>query len=316
MNVKAYRSLLRRWLGISLGSSYYHLAQPVGKLFDRFEVRGYYNDLTGKTDWRGETDETGIPVNVLTNGERVYFPTTIAQMALGAYDCWLETGRTEMRERFETLTGWLERFQDDRGGWNNPWSFLRPSCVSGYSAMTQGQAISVLVRAHLLTSDDSWLERARRAFMLLVRPVESGGCSSPDGEDLYLEEYPENPRSTVLNGWVFAVFGLHDLSLVTRDEAVKDAFVKTLVTLEKNIAAYDAGYWSFYDARGTMAGPFYHRLHIALLHALYAHTDIATFAEHSALWRGYQAKRLNKSRAIAVKMWQKLKNPESVMIAR
>ncbi len=316
MNMATYRSLLRRWLKISGGSSYYHLAQPVGKHFDRYEVKGYYSDLTGKTDWRGETDNAGIPVNVLTNGERVYFPISIAQMALGAYDRWLETGRAEMKEKFLALTEWLERNQDERGGWNNPWGFLRPSCVSGYSAMTQGEAISVLVRSYRLTANESLLDRARRAFALLVLPVADGGCSSKDGENLYLEEYPENPRSTVLNGWIFAVFGLHDLSLVTGDESVKRALAKTLATLEKSVAKYDSGYWSLYDLRGNLASPFYHRLHIALLDALFALTDIATFAEYSALWQGYQKKMLNRNRALLVKMSQKLKNPESVMIAR
>lgn len=316
MNVKAYRSLLRRWLGITAGASYYHVDQPVGKRFDRSSVKGYYNDLTGKADWRGEADEAGMPVNVLTNGERVYFPITIAQMALGVHDRWLETGRADLRERFIALAGWLERNQDERGGWNNPWIHLRPSCVSGYSAMAQGQGISVLVRSHTLAAGDHPLDRARRAFGLLVRPVESGGCSYLEGGNLYLEEYPERPRSTVLNGWVFAAFGLHDLSLATRDAAVEDALTQTLATIAREIPAYDCGYWSLYDRRGAMASPFYHRLHVALLDALHAITGVAAFDEYSALWRGYEGRMLNRSRALIVKMRQKLKNPERVAIAR
>lgn len=301
---------------MAAGASYYHLDQPIGRFFDRSSVRGYYNDLTGKADWRGETDGEGVPVNVLTDGARVYFPITIAQMALGLHDRWLETGRADARERFLSLAGWLERNQDERGGWNNPWARLRPSCVSGCSAMAQGQGISVLVRAHAIAGGDATLERARRAFEPLALPVGRGGCAYLDGANLYLEEYPERPRSTVLNGWIFAVFGLHDLSLATGDAAVGEALAKTLATLAREVPAYDCGYWSLYDRRGTMASPFYHRLHVALLGALHAITEVPAFAEFGKRWSGYQGKPFNRGRAIAAKMRQKLARPEGVSIAR
>lgn len=185
MVIKTYISLLARWANIFLGRSYYHVSQPIGKHFNRNYVVGYYIDLTKKVDWKGETDEDGIPVDRLTNKKKVYFPITIAQMALGAYDLWLESGESEKKKKFLKLTTWLKQNQDEKGGWNNPWNYLKPSCVSNYSALAQGEAISVMARAYLLTDENSFLDCAQRAFHLLIKPVEEGGCSFYDDRSIY-----------------------------------------------------------------------------------------------------------------------------------
>jgi len=312
---KSHISLAVRCVNILLGRSYHHVPQPIGRYFNRHFVSGYYNDFTKKVNWNGQSDENGVPINKLTNGKRVYFPITIAQMALGVYDIWLETGELQKKDRFLKLATWLMQNQDEEGGWSNPWSYLRPSTSSNYSAMAQGEAISVLVRACLLTDNISFLDSAQRAFPLLTRPVEKGGCSFYKDENLYLEEYPEIPRNTVLNGWIYAIFGLYDLMLLRNDEVVNSILSRTLKTLESSLGSYDSGYWSYYDVRGNIASPSYHSVHIALLEVLYALTDVETFRDFSNSWKDYQKKILNRNKAIFVKLWQKFKNPGKVIIA-
>lgn len=78
-----------RWIQMLLGRSYYHLPQGLGRVFEPGRLRGYFNDLTGKTLWPGPTDDKGIPVNLTEDGRRVYFATTIAQKALGHWDRWV-----------------------------------------------------------------------------------------------------------------------------------------------------------------------------------------------------------------------------------
>jgi len=201
--------LLVRWAKVLAGRSYYHQPQRLGKVFHPQELAGYFNDLTAKTHWTGHTDEEGIPVNVLADGRRVYFATTIVQKALGHWDKWLLTHDERDKEGFLRLSRWLLARQDDHGGWP-VWPEVGLSLPSPYSAMTQGECISAFVRAWKLTGEVAFAEGARRALVLMCRPLESGGPAIIEEESLFLEEVPTIPRSSILNGWIFALFGLYD----------------------------------------------------------------------------------------------------------
>jgi heparosan-N-sulfate-glucuronate 5-epimerase len=302
---KIYLSLIRRWTSIFLKRSYYHVPQPVGKYFSRYNVGGYYNDLTRKVDWKGEVDKEGIPVNFV-NGNKIYFPVTIAQMALGSYDLWLETRNTKYRDIFLNCASWLIKNQDQEGGWDS-FSNLGLKSLTPYSAMTQGEAISVLTRAFLLTENEEFLEGAKKSFNLLIKPVMEGGCSFYENNEVFLEELPVIPRNTILNGWVFSIFGIYDLWLVLKDNEIKNIMDHTIRSLERNLKFYDSGYWSYYDIEKNLASPFYHNLHIALLDALYRITDIETFGSFSKKWKSYGEGIVNKTRALIIKAYQKLR---------
>ncbi len=260
--------LLIRWAKVLVGRSYYHQAQHLGKAFCPNKLAGYFNDLTAKTYWTGQTDEDGVPLNVLVNGRRVYFATTIAQKALGHWDKWLLTQNDADRVSFLKLCRWLLARQDDQGGWP-VWSDLGMSLVaSPYSAMTQGECISAFVRAWKLTGEPEFAEGARRALSLMCRSLESGGTTIREGESVFLEETPTIPRSTILNGWIFALFGVYDFWLAFRDVTARDLFNCSFNTLKRHLLDYDAGFWSYYDVQGHLSSPHYHYLHIQQLSAL------------------------------------------------
>lgn len=281
---------------------------------DTNSVQGYYNDLTKKADWKGESDEDGIPVNVLSNGEKIYFPITVAQMALGNYDLWLEKREHDKKYMFLKLAQWLKANQNDIGAWNNHWNFTRPSALTNYSAMAQGEGISTFARAYQLNKDKTFVESAEKAFDHMITSVENNGCAYYLNEDIYLEEYPENTRSTVLNGYIFALFGIYDLVLLTRRDDVKEVLKVSLSTLEKNLPIYDAGFWTYYDLQKTMSSPFYHSLHISLLNALYLLTGREPFKFFSEKWSRYEKNPFYKTKALLTKMLQKLKNPAKVTV--
>lgn len=313
--VTRWLSLGMRWARVLAGRSYYHQPQPLGKVFRPGEIAGYFNDLTGKTRWSGEMDEEGIPVNVLHNGHRVYFATTIVQKALGHWDQWLLTHNPAEKEEFLRLCYWLLARQDERGGWPI-WSELGLSLPSPYSAMTQGECISAFVRAWKLTGDSKFAEGAIRALDLMCKPMESGGPAIIEGEWLFLEEEPTAPRSSILNGWIFAIFGLYDFWLAFKDGRSRELFQISLATLKQHLADYDAGYWSYYDIRGHLASPFYHELHIHQLSALAMVDDSNVIASYRDRWIRYQGAWLNRVRALGVKAMQKLRDPGEVVIKR
>ncbi|MCL6572488.1 MAG: D-glucuronyl C5-epimerase family protein [Bacillus sp. (in: Bacteria)] len=78
---------------------------------------------------------------------------------------------------------------------------------------------------------------------------------------------------------MFALYGLYDYILVQNSREVKTALNATINALISYLPKYNAGFWSFYDLKGNLASPFYHRLHIAQLKALEV-----TFPQHALLF--------------------------------
>lgn len=270
--------------------------------------------MTRKAAWKGESDTDGIPVNVLSNGKTVYFPITIAQMALGIYDLWLERKDSIQMLRFLKLAEWLKTNQDSSGGWINPWNYTRPGALTNYSAMAQGEGISVLARAFIQTGDSSFTEAAGKAYSNMMRAVENGGCTYYTDGEIYLEEYPEKPRSTVLNGYIFALFGVYDYTMLTREEEVRRTLSVCLSTLESSLNLYDTGFWTYYDLHGTICSPFYHSLHISLLDSLFILTGRQSFKSFSSRWSGYEKNTFYRTRGLLAKMLQKFTSPAHVTI--
>jgi len=297
------------------GQSYYHQPQRLGKAFRPDELAGYFNDLTAKTRWDGPTDEEGIPINFTEGGDAVYFTTTVVQKALGHWDKWLLSRDAKEKEAFLTICNWLVKNQDKQGGWSL-WPQVGLSLPSPYSAMTQGESISALVRAWHLTGDEIYLSAARRALRLMFVPVEKGGVVRRLPNGVLFEEVPSWHLNGILNGWIFALFGLYDFLLAEEDLDVRRLLEESLRTLIAYLPRYNAGYWSLYDLQGNLASPFYHRLHIAQLKALELafpeHVDV--FSRYRYTFNQQLASWANRTRALVVKAWQKLRNSPEVVL--
>ncbi|WP_243337745.1 D-glucuronyl C5-epimerase family protein [Anaeromyxobacter soli] len=177
--------------------------------------------------------------------------------------------------------------------------------------MTQGEGTSLLVRAYDVTRNEVFLEAARRALALMLLPVDRGGVARDVPEGLVLEEVASQRENAVLNGWIFSLFGLHDFLLVRPDDAVAVALDRTLAALCRWLPRYCGPYWSNYDTQGTLASPFYHRLHIAQLSALeMTFPERAVhFANARARFERQAASRGQSLRALITKAVQKLRQP-------
>jgi uncharacterized protein YyaL (SSP411 family) len=182
--------------------------------------------------------------------------------------------------------------------------------------MPQGEAISALVRAFNFTNTEQYLNTAVKAYELMITPIEKGGTACYKGDELYLEECPSTQKNTILNGWIFALFGIYDFFLATGDEVYRRAFHQSLSTLEDNLHIFDAGFWSYYDEQKSLSSPFYHNLHISQLEALFFVTDDKTIKSYIEKWEGYKRNILKRYYAFILKAYQKLKNPAQVVIIR
>jgi heparosan-N-sulfate-glucuronate 5-epimerase len=310
--VGLYLRMASRYGKMLAGNSYAHRDQDLGKHFVPGRLHGYYNDLTFKTDWRGPVDDRGLPLLRSPGGKLIHHPIVLLQKALGHWDSWLGSERhsPEHLISFLQIAGWALDTQDGDGGWET-WSRLGIPNALPYSAMAQGEAMSVLVRAFSATGEDAYLEGARRALAPMLLPIESGGTSWRLPQGLILEEVPFREPKTILNGWIFALYGLYDLAIVDGSPDARKALDDTLGALLSRLRVYDAGFWSFYDTAGTLASPFYHRLHIAQLEALGLSfpRHAGRFKGLSATFRRQLASRTNVARAVTLKSYQKLRRP-------
>ena len=306
-----YASMLGNWRRMLFGKSYWHTSPGLGRHFVAGALEGYFRDYSGKVQWQGPVDVAGMPLVRIGGGRQVVFPTTVFQKALGHWDAWIESGRSDAAQQkaFLAAVRWAVSAQDERGGWPC-WSVLGLRRPSDYSAMTQGQGISVLVRAGGVTADAVFLESARRALGPMLAPVAEAGCARWEPAGLVLEETPCDPPNTILNGWIYALFGLYDLLLAVPVEEARQALESTVEALAACLPRFDAGYWSYYDTAGNLASPYYHEAHIGQLRALeMVFPGHAVFHEMRAVFERQAASRLNRLRAVCRKAIQKLMNP-------
>ena len=163
--------------------------------------------------------------------------------------------------------------------------------------MVQGQAISLLLRAYQEINDTKYREASAKALNLMLQPVGQGGTARYQGDALFLEEVVKKNLNPILNGWIFAIFGIWDYVLLLSESQAQESLVKTLRTLSTYLNRYDRGYWSNYDWQGSIASPFYHTLHIALLDALYELSGEKIFHKTASRWKMYKKSLLNRGRA-------------------
>ena len=282
------------------------------------ELGQYYMLFSEKADYQGAYDAAGIPqLDYHGHIGLQYNPIAIAQYALGNYHQWLRTGDPDRKTKFFQVADWLvsnlERNAHGLAVWNHhfDWEYRDMLKAPWYSALAQGQGISVLVRAHKESGDARYLDAARAAFVSFERPIADGGVAFTDESgDLWFEEYIVSPPTHILNGFIWALWGVYDYALATEEGAVGELFSRGVRTLLHNVDRYDLGFWSLYEQSGTrlpmVASSFYHRLQIVQLRVMLRLTGEAKFAEVADRWEHYTRSRAYRSRALLYKAAFKL----------
>ncbi len=292
---------VKKWTRMITGKSLLHVQQNIGTCFSSVDIKGYYNDLTRKvTQDRILLNALQLPVNYTEHGKAVYFPVQIFQYGLGAYDLYLQTREQRFLDRFNLCVSWAIAHQLPNGAWDN-FSFVYPQAP--YGAMCQGEGASLLLRAYIFHKNPEYLQAAKQAIDFMLLPLNEGGTTLYKDNAVILQEYTHLP--TVLNGFIFAWFGLVDISVV--DKTYLDIKEKSLQTLMQLLPQFDNGYWSLYSLDKKMASPFYHNLHIAQLQALYCLTGQEIFNIYANCWKKYQKNPFYKGRAFVKKAWQKIR---------
>ncbi len=290
----------------------------VNENFRPDELGEYYMPFSGKADYSGEYDHAGIPLlNYRGKIGLQYNPIAIAQYGLGNYNLYRRTGDAGRRRKFTAAADWLvSNLEQGPAGlrvWNHHFDFEYRDLLRApwHSALAQGQGISLLVRAYADTENAEYLDTAGLAFQAFLNGVDSGGVTYvDDGGHTWFEEYIVSPPTHILNGFIWATWGVYDYLLATRESAAQKLFHNAVATIAANLPRYDAGFWSIYEQSGTrlsmLASPFYHRLHIVQLQIMHRLTGEDTFREFALTWDAYRRSFIKRSVALPYKALFKL----------
>lgn len=264
--------------------------QRIGSFVAGDPESGYYNDLTVEALKRGTAGDARRWLAQITEVRELANPVTVAQLGLGAWTLAKSDGAWQPVA--ETAAEWLVAQLDDRG--RIPYLFpmrhtfaLDPPWLS---AMAQGEAASLLVRVGARRDEREFVAAASAAVRPLLSEASELVAPTPDGP--VLQEYPTSPAAHVLNGWVFALWGLYDVACVDPTaRVVAAAFDVGVDTLARRVHLYRAWpRWSRYDLfphpLPNVASPFYHRLHVAQLQALQAIAPRPEIESELSRWAG------------------------------
>ncbi len=252
------------------------------------------------TDRTIELDGEGLPQK-LHPGGAYYHPIQIARTALFSATQYTASRDPQYLEWMRRGADKLLSLMDGSGALRYPIDYplyygvrLERGWTSG---MAQGVALSALARTYQLTCDERYLHAGRKVLAHLLTPIEAGGTATdlrhldPALSDyVWFEEYPVAKPAYTLNGFMYALLGLYDWSLVDAGSAARVQFEEGVRSLVQVLPCYDHDGFTAYDLSPLVYGaapnfnPHYHAVHITQLSALHAITGEPALQTWAARW--------------------------------
>jgi hypothetical protein len=162
------------------------------------------------------------------------------------------------------------------GGGSPPWT----------SGLTQGTAITALVRGSIVLKDPQYLDLARSAVKAFTTPAPEGVLTHAFGGDWYAE-YSFAPGTFILNGFLQALNGIWDLYTATKSSAVRAIFTRGSRAAKHALHHYDTGAWSLYTLHGQEDDLNYHRLVRDFLQGLCDRTTDRVYCTYATRFTNY-----------------------------
>lgn len=293
--------------------SFWHDSAELNLPASMHSLGEYYMTFAEKAAYAGPQDHDGIPLlNYHGQIGLQYNPIAIAQWGLGNYNEHARNGTSVSKRKWFLAADWLcSNLAKNRHGievWkhNFDWDYRERLIAPWYSGLAQGQGISLLVRAHLASGDKRYLDAATRALHSFFAKTADGGVSFTDESgNLWFEEYIVSRPTHILNGFIWAAWGVYDYFLATGSRDAVNLFATAIETLRANLDRYDLGFWSLYEQSGTrlpmIASSFYHRLHITQLRVMHRITADEVFRRYADKWESYSRSASKRTRALCYK---------------
>lgn len=282
------------------------------------DPRSYYTDFRNTAFWEwGRQD--GVPVVYIPNLRRqIAFPMTIIHFGLGSLDLFFETGEELFRQQARAVMRWAQENVLPDGSYDNHFRLINASprlrFYSNNSGMTLGQMLSFLTRviAHDIaepTEREPLLDLMARIQDNMIQPVKSGGAMIMHDDGPIVSEYCRSDGYVVLNGWIFGLLGLYDLSNEQITDEAREMRDQSTDVLERWTPRFivPGTAWSFYDNQGRTASQGYQITHISQMHVMHRLTGRSTFLNTAETWEQGNTRR-NRIRYMAAKIPEKVRD--------
>lgn len=232
--------------------------------------------------------EKGIP-EIVGLKRKGYFPypVTVSQYGIYQLQLYKKSKNESYLESAIKCAEWLAEKADvspERAIWwygfRNDFLQIDPPWMCGLA-----QGLSAWLLYSLKGVRVQWEGLAYKALQPMFYPVFSGGLSNIIDEYHFLEEYPSQPPSATLNGFIYILLVLHSF-LEEGYDRVGGLFEKYTRSLALNLWRYDTQYWSLYDLWGVkrLASLEYQWIHIYQLKLLHRITGIEEFSLWHKQW--------------------------------
>jgi len=225
-------------------------------------------------------DDLGVPVKE----DLSYNISGICGYGLAYWNLYLDTSDEECRKKFNNQIEFLKKTPSflyssnlKLKGLSTPW----------YSCLSQGLAASMFLRSYLLTASEVDKNNARKCLDNIL--VKDYNLVSEFNNQLFLEEYPYENPSHVLNGFLSAYIAFLEYKKITKDTTY-DLVINCLFTsLDSNLHLFNKRNWSLYEiTNGNLhnyATVHYHTLHIAQLEYVKYLTNVENFDNQIKIWK-------------------------------
>lgn len=264
------------------------------------DIPAPYSDRPPADIHARELDETGLAIYHQRNTQiRAHHPVVYAQYGISALLEYESTGNSLWLDKaIRQAEGLVEMRAEREDGWWYPYSFdwtyeNRTLTAPWWSGMAQGQALSLFSRLAETTNDERWLDAAHHTWVSFTQEhSESAPWSTIIVDNhLWFEEYAgDQPPLLVLNGQIFAVFGLYDYWKLTGSPEVAayvDGGATTVLSIMDDIREPgDVSYYCVQDnycERPRWQDKKYHVIHSWQLNTLATITQDAQFSNWADL---------------------------------
>lgn len=290
--------------------NYWRLSDPSNQVVDS-KTGAFFLNLIDRLEDKhyDKFDSDGFPIRQY-EGKVLYNYTTLCSYALAHWQVYLETGNKQYTEQVFKTVGFLKKHHEvtTYGGIVFPFK-------GKLSAMNQGEALSVVARAYEYSGDPSLITFANNILKAYNISVSDYGVLGQfnDMTDVYwYEERAEVPHKHILNGMIYAMIGLYEISIVMPELVVaKELYENGLKYLGKALPLFDNGYWSWYwvdeSKPNYTASVMYHNLHICQLKHLYKLSGSPELKHFADQFENYYSKPLNRIRSginLAIGKWR------------
>ncbi len=242
-------------------------------------------------------DKDGVP----SNQKGIHNYTTVCSYALGNWETYLTKGTQSHLETFLKMADFLL----GRSEWMADGSVLLwDEAAHRLSAMYQGEAMSVFVRAFGCTQKEVFLKAAQGCVRPLTLKVTDGGVAGVISHNgaIWYEERCHPPSRHILNGMIYTLWGLRDVMAVSGDKLAKELWEQGVESVVNSLSLFDTGYWSRYwipeDDLDYVASIMYHNLHVVQLTTLYQQTGKKCFKQYAEQFEDYATSAMNRIKAI------------------